>query len=110
MLSQLLTAAMIVAASPQQGEIVVINDAPSIIIPLRSYDLAREGDLRRVRSRIAHAAKLVCDTGSSGLAFVEAVQCSRWARTGAEAQLRTLLANRPTAALPAAITVSAPMN
>jgi UrcA family protein len=100
------------AATPPQAEpITVFDDAPSIVIPLARYDLARSDDVRHLKLRIIGAARLICESGYRGLAYRETIACVKSAVSGGNAQLGRLLAHNPSSApLATAIAVSAPAN
>ena len=58
----LLSLAMAGTSAPVE-QIIIIDDRPSIRIPLRDYDLGRSDDLRKLRFEIGRASRKVCDHG-----------------------------------------------
>ena len=109
------TAILLVLASasgaPAEGPITIVNEQPTIQIPLAGYDLSRPDEVRRVERAIGHAADKVCASSYRDAIYLEIVACVKSAAVDARAQLGAILARRSTSAsMTAAIAVSAPSN
>jgi len=87
----LLSVAM--AESGHSGEMIVVDDRPTIRLDVGKYDLRKADDLKRVESRVHWAADRVCVRGF-GL-FAERVACVKGAILDADAQLNAMLARIP---------------
>lgn len=106
--SILLTLAMATSAG-QPRPITIVDDAPSIVIPLASYDLSQADDIRRLSQRIWKVAGSVCDITYVGIRDPRTVACRNSAIADADAQLGHFIAHRSSAAaLTSAIAVTRP--
>ena len=106
--SLLLTLAM-TAGADHARPITIVEDAPTIVIPLAHYDLANAEDYQRLTHRIWKAAGTVCDVTYVGIRDPETVACRDSAVADADAQLGRLLAHRSSvAALTSVIAVTRP--
>ena len=104
----LLSLAMAGTSAPVE-QIIIIDDRPSIRIPLRDYDLGRSDDLRKLRFEIGRASRKVCDHGYRDTIYLVTLECVEGAMSGANGQLDRIIASRGGAAsLSAALVVSAP--
>jgi UrcA family protein len=111
MFTPLLLALAIATTSPMGGDIVVIDDQPTITIPLDRLDLARAEDVSRARHMIRHAAMRVCDRGYRGISYLETVACVKGAIADGNAQLSRIQAlDSSKTSVTAAIAVTAPSN
>jgi UrcA family protein len=109
MLSFILFSVAAAGNPPSTKPITIIDDSPRIIIPLAAYDLGRAEDVVHVKHRIVTAAKMVCERGIRGIAYLETVACVKSAVADGNAQLGRILAQNPSATgVAAAIAVSAP--
>lgn len=96
------------AASTSQGEVIVIDDRPSMVIAIGRLDRAEHiGEIRR---EIRHDAKIVCDRAYRELGYLETVACVKSAVADGDAQLGRALAHNPAGTSVAAIAVTAPAN
>jgi len=101
----LLSLAMATTSHP--GEIIVVDERPTIRLDIGTYDLSKSDDLKRVESKIHWAADRVCVRGYGF--FAERVACVKGAIGDADRQLSKMLAQHPTAtSLTATIVVGAP--
>jgi len=107
----LLSLAMAGTSAPVE-QIIIIDDRPSIRIPLRDYDLGRSEDLRKLRFEIGRASRKVCDHGYRDTIYLVTLECVDGAMSGANGQLNTLLASRRGSGTlsAAALVVTAPSN
>ena len=104
----LLTLAM-AASTAQPRPITIVEDAPSIVIPLAGYNLTNADDFRRLSHRIWKAAGTVCSVTYVGIRDPKTIACRDSAIADADAQLGRFLAHRSTAAaLTSAFAVTRP--
>jgi UrcA family protein len=88
-----------------EPEVIVAEDAPTVVIPLASYDLARSSDVERLKLRIHAAARSVCDRSYRGVMYLERVACVKSAIASAETQLGQVRQRQSIASLGTAIAV-----
>ena len=91
----------------QPEPITVVENAPTVVIPLARYDLSSPRDRDRLKLRIHSAARSVCDIDYRGEMYLEMVACVRTAIADANAQLGTFKPGQSTASIAGAISVSA---
>ena len=108
MFAPMLLTLAIAAGADQAKPITIVENAPSIVIPIAGYDLARASDVRHLETRIWFAATSVCDVNYGVVRDPETVACRNRAVADADAQLGRFLAHPSTAALTSAIAVTRP--
>jgi UrcA family protein len=108
MFTPLLLAAAIGAASPSDYQVIVVDDQPTISIPLQRLNLGREEDMRRAKRRVAYGATLVCERAYRGVSYLETVECVKAAMADGDAQLNRIGARESgSASVAAAVAITA---
>ena len=94
------------SAAGVEPDVIVTDEAPTVVIPLASYDLSRPSDVERLKLRIHAAARSVCDRSYRGVMYLETVACVKGAIADAEAQLGQVRQRQSIASLGAAIAIT----
>jgi len=110
MITPILMTLAMAASTAHPAPITIVEDAPTIVIPLARYDLGNADDFHRLSNRIWKAASTVCDVTYVGIRDPRTVACRDSAVADADAQLGRILAHRSSAAaaLTSAIAVTRP--